>query len=308
MLPSLSLHQVHVQRSSILAIPWCGQASSNFTIPEDEELVVDWVNPSCLSVKACSNDLESIMDVDLMLAEVKHDWDSDFNQSVIIVKPWCEAEQNPNIIEISLNRLKSCAAAPTINFEQFANNECQAPEFWIFLVNGGDATVRAALQRMGEGGSVRYNPFEVLELGLQVGAGANAIVYRGKYCHPDDASDAGCKSKIVFKVLHRNPRYATALEELDAIQHEISLVIHAGRHPNIIKFLGAFCLEDEAVTNANASSKSYNVLSKDSPSGLLPRWALVNEYLPGGDFSMLLPSSHSRNHVPDRSWQIFFLL
>jgi len=310
MLPRLSLHPEHINSCTMSAIPWCGQATSEFTMPEDEELVVDWADPSCLSVKSCSDDLESIMDVDLILAEVKHDWDSDRNQNVIIVKPWCEAEeQNPQIIEISLNRLKSCVTTPagrskpllTINLDQVPDDECEAPEFWIFLVTGDAASVRAALRRMGEGGALRYKPFEFLVLGPHIGAGGNANVYRCTHCDPNDVNDAGCKDKIVFKVLHRSPDCATALEELDAIQHEITLVIHVGRHPNIVKFLGAFCLEAEAVVTASASFQSYDVLSKDSPNGLLPRWALISEYLPGGD---VFDAVHKQRFKEPRARQI----
>jgi len=290
MLQILSLHPEHIQNETISAISWCGQTPSSFTVPAYEQLVVDWANPSCLRIRSCSDDPVSVVDVDLILAEVTHDWDSDSNQNVIIVKPWCD-KQSPQITEINLKRLRKCISAPsnhtetffTMHNDQLADEECQGPEFWIFLVRGDAAAVQAVLRRMGEGGSVRYKPFEVLGLGAQIGAGANAIVYCGKHCHPDHVNDDGCEDNIVFKVLHRNPDCATAFEELDVIQHEISLVIHAGKHPNIIKFLGVFCLEDGAVATAGANTASYKLLSKDNPSGLLPRWALMSEYLPGGD-------------------------
>jgi len=107
-------------------------------------------------------------------------------------------------------------------------------------------------------------------LGPQIGAGASSNVYYYKYCHPDYVNDAGCKKDVVLKMLHRNPDCATALEQQDAIQPEISLTIHSGRHPNIIKFLSAFYVEDDAAATASASSKSYELLSKNSSNGLLP--------------------------------------
>jgi len=141
MLPSLSLHPGHRQSATISVILWWGQETAKFTIPEDEELVVDWADPSCLRVTACSDGHAYIVVVDIILAEVKPAWDPHCDQNVIIVKPWCEAEeQNPQITEISLNRLKSCGTAPadcsktllTVYLDQVAEDECEAPEFWSF--------------------------------------------------------------------------------------------------------------------------------------------------------------------------------
>jgi len=151
------------------------------------------------------------------------------------------------------------------------------------VVSGVAAVVQTVLGRMGEVGSIRYQPFEVLELGVHIGAGSHAIVYCGRLCHSHDVNDAGCKDGIVFKVLHRNPDCATAIEELDTVQHEFSFVIHAGKHPKIVQFLGASCLEDDVGATAGASAKYYKQIYKGSPSCLLPRWALVSEYLCGGD-------------------------
>jgi len=96
---------------------------------------------------------------------------------------------------------------------------------------------------MGEQGAGRWNPFAVLEVGRKIGTGANAVVYRAKHCHAEYHKVAGCTNPVVLKVLNPIPKCATALEELDVIQHEITLLVAAGKHPNIVKFLGLFCLK-----------------------------------------------------------------
>jgi len=119
----------------------------------------------------------------------------------------------------------------------------------------------------------------VLEVGQRIGSGAQASVYLAKDCRADYGNDAGCNDAMVVKVLNPHLECATALEELSVVQHEFTLLLRAGAHPNIIKFLGVFCCEDDNNMNTGTST----LPSWFSLSGLTPRWVLVSEYLQGGD-------------------------
>jgi len=155
-----------------------------------------------------------------------------------------------------------------------------APELWIFLVEGNDSAVRAILMRMAEAGAICRNLFEVLELGRKVGSGGHATVYLAKHSGVNDIQNFECKNGIVAKVFNPKPDCATDIDKLAVIQQEISLMVHAGRHPNIVRFVGAFCLEGEDTSvKADGSTTPPNFI----PSSSTRRWALVTEYLRGGD-------------------------
>jgi len=128
------------------------------------------------------------------------------------------------------------------------------------VVEGDDSAVRAILWQLGEAGAIRQNPFAVLHARKKIGSGANAFVYHAQQRHGHSSNG------MVLKVLNANPNCAIALEDLDLVQHEITLMVHAGRHPNIAKFQGIFSMEGESTSI-----------------GLIPRWALVSECLHGGD-------------------------
>jgi len=103
-------------------------------------------------------------------------------------------------------------------------------------------------------------------------------VYLAKHCQVHDDNDAGSKNALAVKLLNPRRDCATAIEELAVIKHEITLMIHAGRHQNIVQFLGMFCVEDRSVDG------DLNTLaSSSSSSNMTHRWALVTEYVHGGD-------------------------
>jgi len=228
-----------------------------------------------------------------MLAKVKQDRDADSEQNIIIVNPWCgPRSKTQQFGDVDCESLKSHADMAATSSEALSTPKpCQngdgdgdgdnaALEFWIFVVEGDDSAVRAILGRMGEAGAIRWNPFAMLEVGEKIGSGANAQVYRAEHRHADDVTNAGCKNPLALKVLNPNPTFDTALQELHVIQHEITLMVLAGRHPNIIKFLGVFCLEGE---DKSMNADVNKLPSSFGPSVVDPRWALVGEYLAGGD-------------------------
>jgi len=220
---------------------------------------------------------------------VKHDWDPEFEQCALIVSPRDGAQQKSLLLgDISCEMLKSRTGMAAMSKQPSSiRNACQndedsdaAPEFWIFLVEGNESAARALVRRMGEAGAIYRNPFSFFEVGQKIGSGGYAHVYAAKHRHADNVSNAGCKDAVAVKVLKPKSKCATAIAELGVIQHEITIMVHAGGHPNIVGFLGVFCLEQEDKTmNADANK----ILSSFSPSGLIPRWALVSEYLAGGD-------------------------
>jgi len=292
MIPNLAVHPVHLQQGIISSITWCRKATSNGTNSNKDAGEVPWVvwsAQSRLKLMTSSAQEQSCIEVDLMLANVKQDLDSDSGENVIIVNPWCDPQHTTQRFgDIDCESLKSRADMAATSCKALsAPNECKdgdddtaAHEFWIFVVEGNDSAVRAILGRMGQAGAIRWNPFAVLEVGRKIGSGAHAQVYRAEHCHAYDVTHDGCKNRLVLKVLNPIPTFNTASEELGAIQHEITLMVLAGRHPNIVKFLGVFCLEGEG----NSVNVDVNTVpSICSPSVLNPRWALVGEYLQGGD-------------------------
>jgi len=277
---------VHYKHNATASITLCSKATSTPMLPSldaDEVHVVAWSGQTCLAIMSSRSGAAFSIDVDLQLADVKNDWDSDSEQHVIIVNPWCEPQhKNFEFSAISYETLSRRSNVAAIGDEAWSiPNECQdehsedgyvAPEFWIFVVEGDDSAVRTILWRMGEAGAIRQNPLAVLQVGEKIGSGANAVVYHAQHRH------APANSEMVLKVLNAKPNCATALEELDLVQHEITLMVHAGRHPNIAKFQGIFSIEGES------KSIDINMLPCSfEPSGLKPRWALVSEYLRGGD-------------------------
>jgi len=280
-MPSLRLHPVHIRHGTISAIPWFGEGARTcfYKLATGEVPAVVWTQPSRLQIRRDIDDPVPIIEVHLLLAEVRQDWDSTSKQMVVIVKPWYGAGQTGWADEINFEILKSHANAAACTNEA-ADLTCAQLEFWIFLVDGGEAAIRDVLRQMGEVGSIRTKTSDILEVGEPIGAGANSNVYVANYKHQDDVSVAGCEYNMVLKVLNPNPGCATAQHELDGMRHEITLVVHAGRHPNIVKLFGVFCLQSK---DENSSNECKSLLPSVDPNGLLPRWALLSEYITGGD-------------------------
>jgi len=247
---------VHYLHNALASITWCSKSASTsrlFILDADEVHVVAWSGQACLKIMSSHYRATSSIDVELPLADVKHDWDPISEQHVIIVNPWCEPQhKNFEFSVISYEALSRRANVAAIGDEVLSiPNECQdndsaagyvAHEFWIFVVEGDGSAVRTILWRMGEAGAIRQNPFTVLDVGEKIGSGANAIVYHAQHRYPH------VNNEMVLKVLNANPHCATALEELDLVQHEITLMVHAGRHPNIAKFQGIFSMEGESTS------------------------------------------------------------
>jgi len=84
---------------------------------------------------------------------------------------------------------------------------------------------------------------------------------------------AGCKD-LAFKVLNPEPTCNTSVDELDSIRHEVTCLIHVGKHPNIIKYLGMFSLSDKEEEDLHLCRH---------PSKPRLQWAFATEYLHGGN-------------------------
>jgi len=274
----MKVHPVHFQHHSLCSLTWYGRCSK---FDADETYIVVWQGQSCLRITSPFNEVGPLVDIDLMLADVKHDWDSDAEQHLIIVSPSCGLHRhNAHLGDINYNVLLSRNGALAVSDDTLSipsvpqkdNVNDAAPEFWIFLVEGNGSAVHSIFKRMGEAGAIRLDPFAVLEMGQKIGSGATACVYCARYCHAGGVKRSRCKNTVAVKVLKPNPDCATAPEELDAFRHEIALNVQAGQHPNIIRFLGVYCLE-------------YQDKSMSTDAGLISRWALVSEYMDGGNLS-----------------------
>jgi len=272
----MKVHPAHFQHHSLSSITLQGRS---LKFDADDVPVVVWSGQSCLRITPTLDEAGLFVDIDLTLADVKRDWASDMEQHVIIVSQgYGPQHQNVEFGDINYDVLMSRADVPAIGDDtvsiprvsQGKDASDAAPEFWIFLVEGNTSCVRTILQQMGEVGAIRRDPFAVIEIGQKIGSGGTANVYCAKYCHAGGGNESGCTDTMAVKVLEPSPKCATALQELDAVRHEITLIVRAGTHPNIIRFLGLFCLEDQD------ESMSIDV-------GLMPRWALVSEYVAGGD-------------------------
>jgi len=140
-MPSLRLHPVHVRHETLSPLPWCGERAGTclHKVAADEVPAVVWTKPSRLQLKCDTDDPVPIIEVPLLLAEVKQDWDSTSKQMVVIVKTWCEAEQTARVDEINFETLKShataaaCSNKAAAHIGQNIDGRCEWPEFWIFF-------------------------------------------------------------------------------------------------------------------------------------------------------------------------------
>lgn len=253
----------------------CGAATSSRKLPAPScgQPEVVWEKPSSISIRCVAHGVEHIHDVNLTLANVDYSKDDKTGQHIILVKPWSKNQQSFHLDKASVEFFTSGVMRETSNN---CENKPEEAEIWIFLVFGNDVAAQAVLARMSQAGCARRCPDLAVE--RQIGAGACSKVYHAHHHHDEEKRhNAGCND-LALKVLKPNGTCSTSEEEFDSIRHEVTCLVHVGKHPNIIKFLGVFALhgEEEDTEHSNLQLCHYQ-------SGPCPRWAFATEYLHCGD-------------------------
>jgi len=121
---------VHYLHKPLASIIWCSNAASISTLcslDADEVHVMALSGQECLKIMSSHCGATSSIDIELPLADVKHDCDPDSEQHVIIVDPWCEPQhRNFQFSSINYETISRCASVAAVGDEAVSIlNECQ---------------------------------------------------------------------------------------------------------------------------------------------------------------------------------------
>lgn len=208
-----------------------------------ENLVVA-INSTALTVSEVDGGSTMVLlEIPLLFAEIDFGFDPGNGQPVIVLTDPFYGGSLKNAAGKAMN---------TMSKKETAGNT------WLFQVKGDEGDVKKVLVAMGSIGAIGFDfckehkvdPQPLGEAGSRVhavtlkeveadGEADEEAITVAKTC-PMPSTLSGCASGLVMKVVTSSSLLAASSEEQVAVRREVSMLVAAQGHPNVVRFYGLF--------------------------------------------------------------------